>query len=157
MTAIATPAVPPCPSLTVTVIVALPPFFGAGVIVSVRLAALPPNTIPLFGTSAVLDELPLKLRVSPSTSAIARLIVPLAPVLAHWPPAATATVGGSLTGVMVIVKLCGGLVSRPPLAVPPLSFSTTVMLALPLAFGAVVKLSVPLGAMLGPALNRLGL
>ena len=29
--------------------------------------------------------------------------------------------GVSLTGVRVIVKVCGGLVSMPPLVVPPLS------------------------------------
>ena len=44
--------------------------------------------------------------------------------------------GESLTGVIVIVKVTGADVLTPPLAVPPLSCSTSVMLALPKAFGA---------------------
>jgi hypothetical protein len=42
------------PSLTLTVIVALPFWFAAGVTVTVRFAPLPPNTIFPFGTSVVL-------------------------------------------------------------------------------------------------------
>src|SRR5262245_21868815 len=45
------------PSLTLTVIVDEPDWFAAGVIVSVRLAPLPPTVMLAFGTNAVLDEL----------------------------------------------------------------------------------------------------
>ena len=47
------------PSFTLTVIVVVPFAFGAGVIVTVRLAPLPPNTMLAFGTSVVLLEVPL--------------------------------------------------------------------------------------------------
>ena len=53
-------------------------------------------------------------------------------------PASTSATptGGSLTAVTAMVKDCGAEVSWPPLAVPPLSLSSTVMVALPLALGA---------------------
>ena len=44
--------------------------------------------------------------------------------------------GASLTGVTVIVNVCGARVSTPPLAVPPLSLSVSVIVAVPMAFGA---------------------
>ena len=44
--------------------------------------------------------------------------------------------GASLTAVTVIVKVCGADVSTPPLAVPPLSESVSVIVAVPLALGA---------------------
>src|SRR6516162_4572228 len=56
-----------------------------------------------------------------------------------------------------MLKVCGPLVSTPPLAVPPLSWSTTAMLALPLAPAAGVNVSVPLAPMVGPAANRAAL
>ena len=46
--------------------------------------------------------------------------------------------GASLTGVTVIVNVCGALVSTPPLAVPPLSWMLTVTVATPNASGAAV-------------------
>src|SRR5438128_5731226 len=49
-----------CPSLTVTVIVAVPFWLSAGLTVTVRFAPEPPNPMFPFGTSAGLDELPLK-------------------------------------------------------------------------------------------------
>src|SRR4051812_39861842 len=50
------------PSLTVTVMVAVPPRAATGVTVTVRLAPEPPNTILAFGTKPGFDELPLKVR-----------------------------------------------------------------------------------------------
>ena len=44
--------------------------------------------------------------------------------------------GGSFTLVTVIVNVCGGLLSSPPLAVPPSSVSSIVIVAVPFAFGA---------------------
>src|SRR5436190_1781846 len=61
--------------------------------------------------------------------------------------------GGSLTAVIVMVKVCGALVSLPPLAVPPLSLATTVMVAEPLASAAPVKVNVPVGEMAGATSN----
>ena len=46
--------------------------------------------------------------------------------------------GGSLTGVIVIVNICGALVSTPPFNTPPLSLSVTVTFATPFASGAAV-------------------
>src|SRR6476469_9331740 len=50
------------PSLTVTVIVALPVWPAAGVTVTVRFEPLPPNTMFAFGTRVVLEELPVTVR-----------------------------------------------------------------------------------------------
>src|SRR5262249_35186612 len=52
------------PALTGTVSVATLVRLGAGVTVTVRLAPAPPNTMLPLGTSDVLDELALKIRLS---------------------------------------------------------------------------------------------
>src|SRR5437899_2100449 len=65
--------------------------------------------------------------------------------------------GASLTAVTLMLKVCGALVSLPPLAVPPLSRATIVMRAVPLALAAAVNVSVPVGAMAGPEENNPGL
>ena len=54
--------------------------------------------------------------------------------------------GASFTGFTVMVKVFVSLVSSPPLAVPPSSWSVTLIVAAPLALSAGMKLSVPLGA-----------
>jgi len=59
-------------------------------------------------------------------------------------PASSFTAGGSwavktgtsLTAVTLMAKVCGALVSMPPLAVPPSSIRVRVILALPLASAA---------------------
>ena len=53
-----------------------------------------------------------------------------------------------------MVKVWDAEVSTPPLAVPPLSFRVTVMVAEPLASGAGVKVRVPPAVMAGCALKR---
>ena len=55
-----------------------------------------------------------------------------------------------MTGVTPIASVCGGLVSEPPFAVPPLSTALTVTIAVPFAFAAGVKVSVPVGETAGP-------
>ena len=62
--------------------------------------------------------------------------------------------GASLTGVTVIVNVCGALVSAPPFAVPPESFATTVTVADPFAFAAGVNVSVPFDETAGCVENR---
>jgi hypothetical protein len=57
--------------------------------------------------------------------------------------------GASFTGVTVIAKVCGALVSDPPFAVPPLSLNVRVIVALPFAFAAGVYVSVPLALTAG--------
>ena len=61
--------------------------------------------------------------------------------------------GASFTAVTVIVKVCEALVSAPLLAVPALSCSCTVTVAVPLAFAAGVKVSVPEAEIVGCAEN----
>ena len=57
------------PSLTATVMVAVPDWFAAGVAVSVRLAPLPPRTRLPFGTRAGFDDVALTVRLPTSVSA----------------------------------------------------------------------------------------
>src|ERR1051325_1434915 len=68
------------PSLTVTLIVAVPVWLAAGVTVTVRLPPLPPKTMFASGTNVGLDELPLrvKLPAAVSTSPTVKLIGPTA-------------------------------------------------------------------------------
>src|SRR5215208_1739487 len=57
------------PSFTFTVIVAVPVWLAAGVMVTVRLLPLPPKTIALGGTSPGLDETLLNCRLAADVSA----------------------------------------------------------------------------------------
>ena len=59
--------------------------------------------------------------------------------------------------MMVIVKDWGGLVSMPPLAIPPLSTARTVTVADPRASSPWLKVSVPFGRTCGWTVNRPGL
>ena len=79
MTKVST-AVSPAPSSTVIVIVAVPVWLVAGVMVTVRLAPLPPNVMFPFGTSVVLLEVPLRVRLLAAVSAspIVKLIAGVA-------------------------------------------------------------------------------
>ena len=97
-----------CPSLTLTIRTAVPVRPATAVAVSVRLAPLPPKTTLLLGTSVGLD-----VEATVSVSAVAglsmsptvRLILPERSLVPHAPPAATVTVGASLTAVTVIVTV----------------------------------------------------
>ena len=53
----------------------------------------------------------------------------------------------------MIVNVCGAEVSTPPPAVPPLSDSVSVIIAVPLALAAAVKVSTPVGETAGATLN----
>jgi hypothetical protein len=68
--------------------------------------------------------------------------------------ASAPALGGSLTPVMVMVNVTASLVSSPPFAVPPLSESETVTVAVPNWFGAVVNVSRPVASMDGCTANR---
>ena len=57
------------PSLTVTLMVALPDWFAAGITVTVRLEPLPPKTILPFGTSPGFEDVPLTTRLEAGLSA----------------------------------------------------------------------------------------
>src|SRR5262245_29361744 len=57
------------PSLTVTVMVAVPNGLSAGVTVTVRFGPLPPNTTLAVGTNVVLDGVPVTVRLLAAVSA----------------------------------------------------------------------------------------
>ena len=66
-----------CPSLTVTVIVAMPYWFAVGVIVTVRLLLLPAKTILLIGTKAGLDDSLFRSRLSSVSSPNVNAMAPV--------------------------------------------------------------------------------
>src|SRR5213078_4033774 len=72
------------PSLTDTVMVAVPVCAAVGVTVTVRLAPLPPKTMLALGTNVGLDEFPLSVRllngvsISPTVKLIGPVVLPAA-------------------------------------------------------------------------------
>jgi len=67
-----------CPSLTVTVIVAVPDWLAAGVRVTVRLVPEPPKTMFALGANVGFDELPLTVKpAGVSVSFTVKLMVPV--------------------------------------------------------------------------------
>jgi len=118
------------PSLTVTVIVAVPVCPAAGVSVTVRLLPLPSNTIPLCGTSVGLDELPLNVRLPTGESASATV---------NGIAAVTVSTVADWFGIALIVGGCGPIVVtvilQPPAMFPedPELSSTTYRDHAPLA------------------------
>ena len=69
----------------------------------------------------------------------------------------TELTGASLTAVTVMVKVCGGEVSCPPLAVPLESLATAVSVDVPEALNAGEYCKAPLELMKGVPLKRDGL
>ncbi len=100
-------APPVAASQTVRVMVVVPDWSRAGVMVTVRLAPLPPKTMLALGTSVVLDELPVTSRsaaavsTSPTVKGMAAVAVSSAVV---W-SATSEIVGASLTAVTVMVTV----------------------------------------------------
>src|SRR5678815_1909735 len=94
------------PSLTVSVIVVVPKALVTGVIVTVRFAPLPPNTMLFVGTSAGFDEPPLTVSEVAGVSK-SPTVKPSAGVevssLTIW-SATPVTVGASFTGLTVSTK-----------------------------------------------------
>ena len=64
--------------------------------------------------------------------------------------------GASFTAVTVIMNVCAALVSTPPLAVPPLSDTLNVIVAVPFALAAGVYVSTPFEAIDGEPENNPG-
>ena len=73
-------AINPPASVTVSVIVVLPNWLSAGVIVAVRFAPLPPNTMFAFGTNVVSEDVALTTSApaAVSPSPIVKAIAPVA-------------------------------------------------------------------------------
>ena len=144
------------PSLTVTVIVAVPNWLAAGVAVSVRAAPEPPKTRFALGISVGSEDVAATVSepAAVSTSPIVTASAPVALSSEVVVSAMSEIVGASFAALSVMVKVCAAFVSTPPLAVPPLSWTVTVTVALPLAFAAGVKVSAPLAARAGWALKR---
>ena len=113
------------PSLTVTVMVAVPDWPAAGVTVTVRLAPFPPNTMLFVGTKVRFEDALLRLRLfdDVSKSPIVKLIAPVDVPRATVRFAISDTVGGSFTAEIVSEK-GSDAVSTPSLTV-------MVMVALP--------------------------
>src|SRR6185436_3775274 len=126
------------PSLTVRMMVAAPLWLAAGVIVTVRLAPLPPNTMFPLGTNVGLDEPPLTARLPGAVwaSPTVKLSAPVVPSsLIVW-SGTSETVGGVFTPLTVRTKTSAAL--REP------SLTVTVMVALPTWPGAGVTVTVRL-------------
>src|SRR5690349_9075682 len=68
------------PSLTVTVIVALPNWFVAGRTVTVRFAPLPPNVILPLGIKVAWDDVPVRVKALTGVSA-SPIVNGIAPVV----------------------------------------------------------------------------
>ena len=136
-------AVPPL-SDSVQVSVVVPETSGWSVNVSVPVAG------SMAGRTANRAALVLPVRVKVRTwpaSSVGPALIPVAHPMTVVSPLSSTTaigsvplmkLGASFTAVMVIVKVCGADVSSPPPAVPPLSCSSTVIVAVPFAFGAAV-------------------
>ena len=77
------------------------------------------------------------------------------PAVTVWLNGLVVTTGAARTPM---TKVCGRLVSAPPLSVPPLSFAASVMVAEPpVEAGFGVKVKVPLAATTGSTLNNAAL
>ena len=126
------------PSLTVTVIVVVPVWPVAGVIVIVRFVPDPPKTMLVLGTSVVFDEVPVTLRFAGAVSA-SPTVKPIGPTTV-------------LTAVawFGILEMVGGVLGVEPLtvrrklelAVALPSFTVTVIVAVPVCPVAGVTVTV---------------
>ena len=76
-------------------------------------------------------------------------ILPLSTVSSAPDLLAAAQTGASLTAVIMIVKVWVAEVSTPPFVIPPLSWTSRVMVARPLASAAGVNVRVPFEATAG--------
>ena len=125
-------------SLTVTVIVAVPLWFGAGVTVTVRFAPVPPKTMLATGTRVELVVAPVSVRLPAAVSA-SPTVTASAPV-----PVSSGTVCGPSAEIVGAV-LGPVTVSRKLVeAVAWLSLTVTVIVAVPVWFGAGVTVTVRL-------------
>jgi hypothetical protein len=98
---------------------------------------------PALKSAAFVLFVTLNVSVCPASSDGPALIAVAQPATVCSPDSSRAAwlapavkLGASLSGVTVIVKVCGADASTPPPAVPPLSWSTTVMVDTPVALGA---------------------
>ncbi len=105
------------PSLTVTVMTATPVWPLAGVTVTVRLPPLPPNAMLPLGTSAMLAEVPDKVRLAAgvSRSLTVKPRAGAAVLMRVFVPGRREIVGGVLSGRTVTVKAV--LLDLPPLSI----------------------------------------
>ena len=133
------PVVPPL-SDSVSVMVAVPAAFAAGVKVRVPIDETAGATLKSAG---LVFPVTLNVTVCPASSggpaliAVAQAATVCAPASSKidW-LAPTVKLGTLLIGVSVIVNVCGADVSTPPPTVPPLSWATSVIVAVPDALRA---------------------
>src|SRR3989441_505548 len=127
------------PSLTVTVIVAVPLWFRAGVTVTVRLAPEPPKTMFAAGTKVGLEEAPDSFN-DPATTEISPLSLHVALPILFWLVerfAMLEIVGAVFAGALTVS-------TKLSLAVRLPSLTVTVIVAVPLWLSAGVTVTVPL-------------
>src|SRR5581483_3510304 len=154
-------AVPPA-SWAVTLIVAVPDWYGASVYVSLPLVStvgatlkrLPPLvTVTWYACSAS----PAVLLPGPGVyvAQFGTLTCAGAPVTFSFVTVLLALkLGAWLMKLTVMVASTGALVSWPPLAVPPASWAVTLIVAVPDWYGASVYVSLPVLSTAGATLNR---
>jgi len=82
-----------------------------------------------------------------------RTPIAVAPLSSSTLALSSLAVGGSFCEVTLIVNVTGAEVSTPPFAVPPLSWSATVMSAEPNAFAVGVNVSTPVALIAGATLK----
>src|ERR1043166_425315 len=128
------------PSLTVTVMVALPDWLVVGSTLTVRFDPLPPKVMFWLGTSAGLEEVPLRVSVlaALSTSPMVKGTGPAGGFCVGPGLTISEINGASFTGFTVTVKvrLIMLLLGCP-------SLTRTVITAVPLASGAEAKVTLP--------------
>jgi hypothetical protein len=114
-----------CPSLTVTVIVAVPLWLRAGLTVTDRFAPEPPKPIFPFGTSVGFDELPLAVKL-PAAVSPSPIVKPMAPV-----PLSSLIVWSAMFEIVGAVFPALTVSTNVSPAVNPPSLTVTVMVAVP--------------------------
>src|SRR6266566_4240848 len=127
------------PSLTVTVIVAVPVWFGAGVTVTVRFAPEPPKTMLATGTKVGLEEAPETTRL-PTAVCASPTVKAIAAVAVFWlvDRSAMLEIVGAVLAVALTVNTKLSLAVRLP------SLTVTVMVAVPVWLRAGVTVTVRL-------------
>src|SRR6266571_4966942 len=127
------------PSLTVTVMVAVPVWLRAGVTVTVRLAPEPPKTMLAAGTKVGLEEAPETIRL-PATVCASPTVKAIGAVAVFWlvDRSAMLEIVGAVFAVALTVSTKLSLAVRLP------SLTVTVMVAVPVWLRAGVTVTVRL-------------
>src|SRR5436190_2131314 len=140
------------PSLTATVIVAVPACPAAGVTVTVRFAAVPPKVMFAFGTRVVLLDVPLRVRLEAAVSA--------SPIVNARGPTATQVVvvwfamveivGGVFDAGELIVSVSVALPVPAEFVAASVTAETPAVVGTPLITPVLVLIARPAGKFVAP-------